>query len=241
MNRTCLITGASGEIGAAIAIEFAAPDVTLFLHYHSNRSSIEDVKANCESKGSEVRLVQADLAKPSGVTELLTQLDKPIDIIIHNSGRSYNGLLTDMKEHEIEDMIRLHVTSPVYLTQALLPHMVREKRGHIIVISSIWGLTGASCEVLYSTVKGGMNSFVKALAKEVAPSGIHVNGIAPGAIDTKMLSDFSQEEKQALSDEIPLGRLGKPVEIANVAKFLISNDASYIQGQIISANGGWYC
>jgi 3-oxoacyl-[acyl-carrier protein] reductase len=117
--------------------------------------------------------------------------------------------------------------------------MVKKREGNIIVISSIWGIVGASCEVLYSMVKGGQNSFVKALAKELAPSNIRVNAIAPGAIKTRMLSNFTEEELKALEDEIPLGRLGNPNEVAQTVSFLASKNSSYITGQVISVNGGW--
>ena len=119
--------------------------------------------------------------------------------------------------------------------------MIANKRGNIVVISSIWGLTGASCEVVYSMVKGGQNAFVKALAKELAPSGIRVNAVAPGAIDTDMLRRFSEEELQSIANDIPIGRIGKPDEVAKTVSFLVSDAASYITGQIISVNGGWYC
>ncbi|HEU5140488.1 MAG TPA: SDR family oxidoreductase, partial [Bacillales bacterium] len=118
--------------------------------------------------------------------------------------------------------------------------MVSNKRGNIIVVSSVWGLVGASTEVLYSTVKGALNSFVKALAKEIAPSGISVNGIAPGAVSTKMLNHLSDQEKIELAEEIPMGRFGEPVEMAELIAFLISGKASYINGEIISINGAWH-
>ncbi|HET7658455.1 MAG TPA: SDR family oxidoreductase, partial [Bacillales bacterium] len=136
--------------------------------------------------------------------------------------------------------VQLHVSSPFLLTKELLTDMISAKNGKIIVISSIWGLVGASTEVLYSTVKGALNTFVKALAKEVAPSGISVNGIAPGAIETQMLDHLTEEEKAMLCDEIPMGRFGKPIEVADLAVFLASDSASYINGQIISINGAWH-
>jgi 3-oxoacyl-[acyl-carrier protein] reductase len=137
-------------------------------------------------------------------------------------------------------MVQLHVTSPFLLTKYLLPKMISRKRGKILVISSVWGLAGASTEVLYSTVKGALNSFVKALAKEVAPSGISVNGIAPGAVSTKMLDHLTVEEKIALAEEIPMGRFARPEEIADLTVFLASDKAAYINGEIISINGAWY-
>ena len=172
---------------------------------------------------------------------LLSQINRPIDVIIHNSGNSYYGLITDMSDELVRKIVQLHVTSPILLTKKLLPQMIANKRGNIVVISSIWGLTGASCEVVYSMVKGGQNAFVKALAKELAPSGIRVNAVAPGAIDTDMLRRFSEEELQSIANDIPIGRIGKPDEVAKTVSFLVSDAASYITGQIISVNGGWYC
>ena len=137
-------------------------------------------------------------------------------------------------------MVQLQITSPFLLTKYLLPSMIRKKAGDIIVITSVWGFMGASCEVLYSMVKGGLNTFVKALAKEVAPSGIRVNGIAPGIIDTKMNSHLTEEEREALRQEIPMGRFGKPSEVADLVEFLLSERATYINGEIISINGAWY-
>jgi 3-oxoacyl-[acyl-carrier protein] reductase len=164
----------------------------------------------------------------------------PIDLLVLNSGISFYGLVTDMSDDDIDQMINLHITSPFRLTQKLIPSMISKREGNIIVISSIWGITGASCEVLYSMVKGGQNSFVKSLAKELAPSQIRVNAIAPGAIETRMLSKFSKEELKELEEDIPLGRLGHPDEIADVVSFLASKNSSYITGQVLSVNGGWY-
>jgi 3-oxoacyl-[acyl-carrier protein] reductase len=148
--------------------------------------------------------------------------------------------MTDIKDAEIRQMVQLQITSPYMLSKELIPEMVRKKSGSIIVISSIWGEIGASCEVLYSMVKGGQNTFVKALAKELAPSGIRVNAIAPGAVATDMLQAFSEEDLADLKDEIPLGRIGKPEEIGEAVLFLSSNRASYITGQVLSVNGGWH-
>ncbi|WP_209122324.1 elongation factor P 5-aminopentanone reductase [Alkalihalobacillus sp. BA299] len=241
MNQTCLITGASGDIGAAIAEKMAARGFSLYLHYYKNEQNIQKVAHNCKAYGVDVHLIQADLSQKASATRLVKQLHEPIDVIIHNSGSTYYGLLTDMKDEEIEKSIQLHLASPIQITKALLPSMIKKQSGNIMVISSIWGLTGASCEVVYSAVKGGLNSFVKALAKEVGLSNVRVNGVAPGAIETNMLSQFNKEEIHMLKEEIPMGRLGKSVEVANVVSFLTSNEASYINGQIISVNGAWYC
>ncbi|MFS1518447.1 elongation factor P 5-aminopentanone reductase [Bacillus sp. SCS-151] len=239
--KYALITGASGGIGMEIAKKLAEEGYSLYVHYHQRKQEIDKLINTIEQLGVHVVGIQADLSLPTGPNQLLEQIEHDIEIVIHNSGNSYFGLITDMDERDISAMVQLHVTSPFTITKALLPNMISNKRGNIVFITSIWGITGASCEVLYSMVKGGQNTFVKALAKEVAPSGIRVNGIAPGAINTAMLDIFSNEEIEGIEDEIPLGRVGTPQEIADTALFLISKKASYITGQILSVNGGWHC
>ena len=145
-----------------------------------------------------------------------------------------------MLTEEINDLINLHLTSPILLTKNLLPKMIKNKYGQIVFVSSIWGVTGASCETVYSAVKGGQISFAKALSKEVAPSNIRVNIVAPGAIQTKMNDFLQAEEQETLRHEIPLERLGTPEEVANAVNFLLSDESSYITGQVLNVNGGWY-
>lgn len=242
MNNVCLITGASGGIGAAIAEKMAARGFALYLHYNENVKEVEKIAERCREKyGITVKTVQANLSNKAGVGKLLADIEDDITVFIHNSGNSYFGLFTDMSYEKMEQMIFLHLTSAMLISQRLLPNMIRKQNGNIIVMSSIWGLAGASCEVVYSTVKGGLNSFVKALAKEVGPSNVRVNGVAPGAIATKMMASFSEEDQALICDEIPLSRLGDPEEVASLVQFLVSEESSYITGQIISVNGGWYC
>ncbi|BDG42785.1 elongation factor P 5-aminopentanone reductase [Saccharococcus caldoxylosilyticus] len=237
--KYALITGASGGIGTSIARQLAADGYGLLLHYNRRREPVEKLKK--ELAATHVVPIQADLAAEDGVDVLLSQINRPVDVIVYNSGNSYYGLITDMSDELAQSMVQLHVTSPILLIKKLLPSMIAKKQGNIVIVSSIWGLTGAACEVVYSMVKGGQNAFVKALAKELAPSGIRVNAVAPGAIDTDMLRIFSQEDLQAIADDIPIGRLGTADEVAKTVSFLISDAASYITGQIISVNGGWYC
>ncbi|QNF29595.1 elongation factor P 5-aminopentanone reductase [Metabacillus elymi] len=240
MDKYALITGASGGIGMAIAKKLIEDGYHIFVHYHQNEQAIQElIQTNAQYKRM-ILPIQADLTKQTGVQDLINQMEKPIDLLVLNSGKSFYGLITDMNDDNIEQMINLHITSPFRLTQKLIPSMVSKREGNIIVISSIWGIVGASCEVLYSMVKGGQNSFVKALAKELAPSQIRVNAIAPGAINTQMLSDFTVEELNDLKNEIPIGRLGDPDEIAHAVSFLSSTNASYITGQVLSVDGGWY-
>jgi 3-oxoacyl-[acyl-carrier protein] reductase len=237
--KYALITGASGGIGTSIARQLAADGYGLLLHYNRRREPVEKLKK--ELATTHVVPIQADLEAEDGVDVLLSQINRPVDAIVYNCGNSYYGLITDMSDELVQSMVQLHVTSPILLTKKLLPSMIAKKQGNIVIVSSIWGLTGAACEVVYSMVKGGQNAFVKALAKELAPSGIRVNAVAPGAIDTDMLRIFSKEDLQAMADDIPIGRLGTADEVAKTVSFLISDAASYITGQIISVNGGWYC
>ncbi|MBU7592185.1 elongation factor P 5-aminopentanone reductase [Metabacillus halosaccharovorans] len=235
MEKYALVTGASGGIGTAIVKKLIKDGYIIYVHYNQNVQAIEELKIYSNN----IIPVQADLTVKTGVEALLEQIQMPIELLVLNSGISLYGLVTDLHDDDIDNMVQLHITSPFKLVQQLIPSMIRKKSGNIIVISSIWGITGASCEVLYSMVKGGQNAYVKALAKELAPSKIRVNAVAPGAVSTKMLSHFTEEEIRGLSEEIPLGRLGQPEEIANTVSFLASENASYITGQVISVNGGW--
>ncbi|WP_078434287.1 elongation factor P 5-aminopentanone reductase [Metabacillus halosaccharovorans] len=235
MDKYALVTGASGGIGTAIVKKLIEDGYIIYVHYNQNVQAIEELK----SYSNNIIPVQADLTIKTGVQALLEQIRMPIELLVLNSGISLYGLVTDLHDDDIDNMVQLHITSPFKLVQQLIPSMIRKKSGNIIVISSIWGITGASCEVLYSMVKGGQNAYVKALAKELAPSQIRVNAVAPGAVATKMLSHFTEEEIRNLSEEIPLGRLCQPEEIANTVSFLASENASYITGQVISVNGGW--
>jgi 3-oxoacyl-[acyl-carrier protein] reductase len=238
MKKVALITGASGGIGSAVAKKLASEGYFLYLHFHQNEKNIDQL-INQLSEKTDCMKVNADLSVRDGVRKLISQLNHKVDLLILNSGKSYFGLMTDMSEEEVQQMVQLQITSPYMLAKEMIPSMVNKKAGNIIVISSIWGIVGASCEVLYSMVKGGQNSFVKALAKELAPSRIRVNAIAPGAVETDMLQSFTNEDLINLAEEIPLGRIGQPDEVADAAVFLASDKASYITGQVLSVNGGW--
>ncbi|GAE30818.1 elongation factor P 5-aminopentanone reductase [Alkalihalobacillus hemicellulosilyticus] len=241
--KEIVITGASGGIGAEIAKELASPESSLFLHYHRNEEMIHKVKEACLQKGATVKLIQADLTAQEGAEQLVEGLVEAGNVysVIHNAGMSEFQLFTSTTDMHLDSLLNIHLMNPMKITRALLPIMLRAKKGKIIMISSIWGLTGASCEVTYSAAKGGMNSFVKALAKEVAPNNIQVNGVAPGAIDTSMLTEHGREHIELLKEEIPANRLGSTKEVSQLVAFLHSNQANYINGQIISVNGAWYC
>ncbi|MGM9986490.1 MAG: elongation factor P 5-aminopentanone reductase [Bacillaceae bacterium] len=234
--KYALIIGASGGIGLETAILLQREGYGLYLHYHSNDKKL---KETFDGK-DHVFFVQGNLSCVNEVEKVIQQIHHPIECIIYTPGISKVGLVFDFTEADIDELMNLHQKSLYILVNQLLPEMIRNKRGNIVVVSSIWGQVGASCEVLYSMTKGAQIAYVKALAKEVAPSGIRVNGIAPGVVKTNMLGMFQEEEIQQLEEEIPIGRVGEPSEIADVISFLLSDKASYMTGTIVSVNGGWY-
>jgi 3-oxoacyl-[acyl-carrier protein] reductase len=239
VGKYALITGASGGIGQAAALKLASLGYHLYLHFNKNEIAIKELLEQLESFGGEYIPIQANLEDTEGYKKICSQIFS-LDAIIHCSGNSHYGLLVDLKQEEVEALMRVHVINPIMITKELLPKLIKKRSGNIILISSIWGQTGAACEVAYSTAKGAQISFVKALSKEVALSGVRVNAIAPGAVETAMMGKFSEEDIQVLQYEIPMGRLGIPEEIANGVKFLLSNESSYITGHVLSINGGWH-
>ncbi|WP_106497562.1 elongation factor P 5-aminopentanone reductase [Lentibacillus sp. Marseille-P4043] len=238
MGRNILIVGASGDIGIAIAKRLATDGNQLILHYHKNKQAIDQLR-NTVKREQILLEVQADLATVNGIDRLLNQLVFPVDAIVFASGNAHYGLFQQTTVEEMDDMLTLHVKAPWIITKQLLPSMIQQHFGSIIFITSIWGNVGASNEVMYSSVKGAQNSFVKSLAKEVAPSGVSVNAISPGFIDTKMNANLSPAEKEEVIAQIPMNRAGKPEEIAHTLSFLLDERSNYIQGEIIEINGGW--
>lgn len=242
MKHNILITGASGGIGAAIAQMLAADGHNLILCYHQKEAAARETMARCNEKGSRCILKQADVSNEIQVKDLLevaqTQFG-PVDIVVNNAGISRWGLLQDMTAEEWDRLFAVNVRSCFLTSKYALPAMVRAGFGRIINISSMWGQVGASCEVAYSAAKGAIISMTKALAKEVGPSGITVNCIAPGIIDTPMNAAFTPEVIASLKEETPLGRIGTPEDVASMVKYLVSPEASFITGQVIGVNGGF--
>ncbi|WP_152392531.1 elongation factor P 5-aminopentanone reductase [Paenibacillus guangzhouensis] len=238
-----LITGGSRGIGAAIAERFASVGMNVVIHYLQAHEQANEVARSCMKYGGKVMTVTADLRSKEQLQRMMEKLESHglvPDILVNNAGIAHYGLLSDVTEDQWDEMMSINLKGMFLCTQLCMPHMIAQKYGRIINVSSIWGLSGASCEVVYSTTKGGMNAFTKALAKELAPSGVTVNAVAPGAVDTMMLSNLDDEEKLMLEDEIPVGRLGQPEEIASLVYFLALPESSYITGQVISPNGGWH-
>ncbi len=238
-----MITGGSRGIGAAIAQRFAAEGVNIVLHYLESHESANETARRCMSLGASVMTISADLRSRDQLTRMRDKLSSHgiyPDILVNNGGIAHYGMLSDVTEEEWDDVMAVNLKGMFLSTQLFMPHMIAQRYGRIINVSSVWGMSGASCEVLYSTTKGGVNAFTKALAKEVAPSGITVNAVAPGVVETEMMDGFNPEEKAALQQEIPAGRFGSAEEIASLVYFLSLPESSYITGQIISPNGGWH-
>jgi len=237
-KKKALITGASRGIGKAIATEFADSGYDIYVTCKNSFTELQKLCDELESKYSiEATAFQADVGNVEHMDRLFTEIND-IDVVVNNAGISYIGLLTDMSVEEWNTMINTNFNSLFYVCRHAVPLMVRKKSGKIINISSVWGNVGASMEVAYSAAKGGMNTFTKALAKELAPSNIQVNAIACGVIDTQMNGCFSEEEREALREEIPADRFGKPEEVAKLALQLATGN-EYLTGQIITLDGGW--
>ena len=236
--KTAVITGSSRGIGKAIAEEFAKNGYHVILNASKSADELNDAYEEFLSKGYSCEAVLADVSEYEECKKLFI---KAPDVLVNNAGISHIGLFTDMTPESWKHLIDVNLMSAFNCSHIALKTMIRNHCGNIINISSIWGERGASCEVVYSASKGGINSFTKALAKEVGLSGIRVNAISCGVIDTKMNACFDEEEKAALCDEISLARFGKAEEIAKLAYFLAEDDKSgYINGQIITADGGMY-
>lgn len=239
MNKRMLLIGASGDIGQTIALQLVEQGYTLLIHYYKNRLAIDEL-VTLSPPGTIECIVQANLKTITGVEKVIKQIEPfEIDGMVYASGAASLGLFQDRSKEHVNDMLYLHVHAPLAITQYLLPEMIRRKHGHIVFITSIWGAVGASNEVLYSTVKGAQNSFIRALSKEVGPSGVYVNGVSPGFIDTKMNAHLSEEEKRVIEQDIPLQRAGTSDEVAHAVSFLLDERSSYIQGEIIEVTGGW--
>ena len=242
MNKCALITGASRGIGRAIAIRFAKEGYSLVVNCCNSPDNLAELKSEVENTYHVPVLTSVGNVGDYRYIEKLFKEIKDqfggIDVLVNNAGISHLGLLHDMSFEEWQNLININLSSAFYTSKLAIPYMLSQKAGKIINISSVWGNVGASCEVAYSASKGGLNTFTKALAKELAPSNIQVNAIACGCIDTAMNHCFSAEERQTLTDEIPAGRFGTVDEVANLV-FTLCEDHSYLTGQIISLDGGW--
>lgn len=241
MKKTVLVTGASRGIGLACASRFAQAGYFVFINCRNSVKELYKVKEQLASQGYSCEAVPGDAGDPGDVACIFSRIQElcgGLDVLVNNAGISYVGLLTDMTDQDWEQILRANLSSVFYCSRAAIPHMVSQKKGRIINISSMWGRTGASCEAAYSASKAGVNGLTMALAKELAPSSIQVNAIACGAIDTAMNACFTDEERRALADEIPAGRFGSPQEVAELA-FDLAEKHPYLTGQVIGLDGGY--
>ncbi len=229
--RNILITGASRGIGAATARAFAKHGDKVIINY--NKSQETAIRLAEEIGGIAIK---ADVSKSEEVRAMFAKAGR-VDVLINNAGVAGFSMFDDLTDDEWSRIIDTNLSGVFYCTREVLPQMISRKSGVIINVSSIWGITGAACEVAYSAAKAGVIGMTKALAKEVGPSGIRVNCVAPGAIDTDMNSSLDKDSLSALCDETPLGRLGRPEEIADAIVYL-ANEKGFITGQILSPNGG---
>lgn len=241
--KTVIVTGGSRGIGKAIVYAFANAGYNVILNYNQSEQSAKNIVEDLKDCKGIVEMFKADVSKRHEVDAMVEYANKEfggIDVVVNNAGISQVGLFDETTEEEFRRVIDVNLMGVFNVTQSALKEcMLNRKDGVIINISSIWGISGASCEVAYSASKAGVIGLTKALAKELAPSNITVNAIAPGAIATDMMyKEYSEEEIASIEKDIPMGRLGTPIEIANLALYLASENARYITGQVISPNGG---
>ena len=236
-GRCVLISGGDRGIGAAAAKAFYQAGYRVAVLYHSNA----EAAAALEQQLPGITAVQCDVASRASCELAFRTAEQAlghVDVLVSNAGIAQQKLFTDITPEEWQHMLDVNLTGAFHLCQLALPGMIRRKAGRILTVSSMWGQTGGSCEVHYSAAKAGLIGLTKALAKEEGPSGITVNCVAPGVIDTDMMAAFSAEDKAALAEETPVGRLGSADEVARLLVFLAGEDAGYITGQVFGVNGG---
>ena len=233
MGKTALVTGSSRGIGAATARRLAADGWDVTVHYNESKEAALALAAELGT-----RAVHADVTDPDDVGSLFEAVG-PVDLLVCNAGVAEYGLFTDTDETAWGHVLGVNTGGVYRCCRAAIPHMVHQKAGNIILVSSVWGVYGASCEAAYSASKAALIGLTKALAKELGPSGIRVNCVAPGVIDTDMLAQFDFADRQSLVEDTPLGRLGKPEDVAELIAFLASENASFITGQVVGCDGGF--
>ena len=240
MEKIAIVTGASKGIGREIAKNLARQNIKVIANYNKSEEKAIKLKEELEKEGIEIDIIKADVSKRQDVKKMITYTInkyKKIDILINNAGISEYKLFTEETDEDWNRVINNNLYSAFITSQEVIPNMIENKNGCIINISSIWGMIGASMEVLYSISKAGMDGLTKSLAKELGPSNIRVNSIAPGIINTDMCKDFSEQELKDITEEIPLQKIGEPSDISKCVNWLINE--KYTTGQIISINGGW--
>ena len=238
VNKVVVVTGSSRGIGANIVKTLAKKGYRVILNYNKS----ENYAQNVQKELINVDIFKADVSKKAEAVSLINfAIEKygKVNVLINNAGISQSKLFTDLTDEDWNNIINSNLNSAFFCSREAAKNMIHNKSGLIINISSIWGITGASCEVAYSTSKAALNGFTKALAKELGPSNIRVNAIAPGIINTDMNNYLSNEELESIKEEIPLERIGETIDISKCVEWLIEDN--YTTGQIISINGGWVC
>lgn len=240
--KTVLITGASRGIGKGAAVLFAQKNYNVVINYNNSEKEAALLEESIKSFGGSAVCIKADVSKSDEVKNMVDEVQRKfggIDVAVNNAGISEQKLFSDITYDDWSRMFDVNVTGMFNVCKSVLPWMINQKRGKIINISSVWGMVGASCEVHYSASKAAVIGFTKALAKELGPSNIQVNCVAPGVIKTQMNAGLDTETIEALKQETPLGVIGDPVDIANTIYFLASDKSNFITGQVISPNGGF--
>lgn len=242
IKKAAIVTGGSGDIGGAVCRRLAEAGWLTAICYNSSGEAAQVLADELKSQGFTAEAFRCDIGDPLSIAQCVKEVGEKfggIGLLVNNAGSAEIGLFTDLSDDRLTELMNINLLGHMRLTKAVLPQMISRHEGCIINISSVWGECGASCEVAYSAAKAGLIGFTKALAKECAPSGIRVNCVSCGLIDTKMNSELSPEDIQTVIDEIPLGRIGTPNDAASAVAFLASDESSYITGQVIRVDGGW--
>ncbi|MGN0594727.1 MAG: elongation factor P 5-aminopentanone reductase [Hominimerdicola sp.] len=242
MVKTAFVTGGSGGIGGEICRQLAENGWLVAVGYNTGKAQAENIVWNITQSGYTAKAFYCDISSLESIQQCIDSIRLcfgEINLLVNNAGTADIRLFTDLDDNKMLELVNVNLIGAMRLSKLVLPQMIREKQGNIINISSVWGEQGASCEVAYSTAKAGLIGFTKALARETAPSGVRVNCVSCGLIDTKMNSELSHEDLQAVIDEIPASRIGTPADVASAVMFLAGESSSYITGQVLRVDGCW--